>query len=172
MPYSAHWSVSGFRFPVVFGCLLVSPHHVACGILDPKAGIKTRSMTVMNHPNSSPAFSEDSCLPRFSSNCSSENALPESQALCKPLTTRGSHSIPRHRWGSTQNKPSRQTTWIQTTLLPLTSYVHVPLGKLFRLIHSFIHLWLHWVFIAVHQLSLDLVSGGYSSWRCPGFSLQ
>ena len=130
------------------------------------------TLTVMNHPNSSPAFSEDSCLPRFSSNCSSENALPESQALCKPLTTRGSHSIPRHRWGSTQNKPSRQTTWIQTTLLPLTSYVHVPLGKLFRLIHSFIHLWLHWVFIAVHQLSLDLVSGGYSSWPCPGFSLQ
>lgn len=45
------------------------------------------------------------CLPRFSSNCSSENALPGSQALCKPLTTRGSHSIPKHRWGSTQNKP-------------------------------------------------------------------
>ena len=36
----------------------------------------------------------------------------------------------------------------------------------------FIYFWLHWVFIAVHRLSLVAASGGYSSLRCTGFSLQ
>ena len=34
----------------------------------------------------------------------------------------------------------------------------------------FIYFWLHWVFIAVHGLSLVAVSWGYSSLRCAGFS--
>ena len=33
-------------------------------------------------------------------------------------------------------------------------------------------IWLHWVFVAVHGLSLVAASGGYSSSRCSGFSLQ
>ena len=33
-------------------------------------------------------------------------------------------------------------------------------------------LWLHWVFLPAHGLSLVEVSGGYSSLRCTGFSLQ
>ena len=36
----------------------------------------------------------------------------------------------------------------------------------------FFFLWLHWVFIAVHGLSLVVASGGYSSLQCAGFSLQ
>ena len=39
-------------------------------------------------------------------------------------------------------------------------------------IYLFIYLWLHWVFIAAHGLSLVAASGGYSSLRCAGFSLQ
>ena len=36
----------------------------------------------------------------------------------------------------------------------------------------FIYFWLHWVFVAVRGLSLVAASGGYSSLRCTGFSLQ
>ena len=35
-----------------------------------------------------------------------------------------------------------------------------------------IYFWLHWVFVAGHGLSLVVVSGGYSSLHCAGFSLQ
>ena len=55
-----------------------------------------------------------------------------------------------------------------------SSYVHKinNLMFFFKLINYF---WLHWVFIAVHGLSLVVVSGGYSSlWcaasHCGGFS--
>ena len=34
------------------------------------------------------------------------------------------------------------------------------------------YFWLHWVFVGVHGLSLVAASGGYSSLRCAGFSLQ
>ena len=36
----------------------------------------------------------------------------------------------------------------------------------------FIYFWLHWVFIAARGLSLVVVSGGYSSLLCVGFSLR
>ena len=36
----------------------------------------------------------------------------------------------------------------------------------------FIYFWLWWVFVAARGLSLVAVSGGYSSLRCMGFSLQ
>ena len=36
----------------------------------------------------------------------------------------------------------------------------------------FIYFWLRWVFVAVRELSLVAVSGGYTSLRCAGFSLQ
>ena len=42
----------------------------------------------------------------------------------------------------------------------------------FFLINLFIYFWLCWVFVAVHKLSLVVVSGGYSSLRCTGFSLS
>ena len=35
-----------------------------------------------------------------------------------------------------------------------------------------IYIWLCWVFIAVHELSLVAASRGYSSLRCAGFSFQ
>ena len=38
----------------------------------------------------------------------------------------------------------------------------------FGLFLNFIYFWLHWVFAAVHGLSLVAVSGGYSSLRCAG----
>ena len=43
---------------------------------------------------------------------------------------------------------------------------------LYKFIHLFIYLWLRWVFVAAHGLSLVAVSGGYSSLRFVGFSLQ
>ena len=39
-------------------------------------------------------------------------------------------------------------------------------------IYLFIYFWLHWVFVAAHGLSLVVVSGGYSSLQCTGFSLR
>ena len=42
---------------------------------------------------------------------------------------------------------------------------------LFDLIYStYLFFWPHWVFIAVHGLSLVMASGGYSWLRCAGFS--
>ena len=38
--------------------------------------------------------------------------------------------------------------------------------------YLFIYFWLHWVFAAVHGLSLVAASRGYSFSRCAGFSLQ
>ena len=38
--------------------------------------------------------------------------------------------------------------------------------------YLFIYFWLHWVFVAMRGLSLVAASGGYSSLRCAGFSLQ
>ena len=35
-----------------------------------------------------------------------------------------------------------------------------------------IYFWLHWVFVAARGLSLVVMSGGYSSLQCTGFSLQ
>ena len=40
------------------------------------------------------------------------------------------------------------------------------------LIFLFYYFWLHWVFVAACGLSLVVVSGGYSSLQCAGFSLQ
>ena len=38
--------------------------------------------------------------------------------------------------------------------------------------YLFIYFWLRWVFVAMHGLSPVVVSGGYSSLWCAGFSLQ
>ena len=42
----------------------------------------------------------------------------------------------------------------------------------FFFINLFIYLWLCWVLVAAHGLSLVAASGGYSSLRCAGFSLR
>ena len=42
----------------------------------------------------------------------------------------------------------------------------------FLILFIYFYFWLCWVFIAVHGLSLVVVSGGYSSLRCMGFSLR
>ena len=44
--------------------------------------------------------------------------------------------------------------------------------NIFYFIYLFVCFWLHWVFVAVHGLSLVAVSRGYSSLQCAGFSLQ
>ena len=49
-------------------------------------------------------------------------------------------------------------------------YMYFLIFKKFR--NLFIYFWLRWVFVAVHELSLVAVSGGYSSLRCAGFSLR
>ena len=54
---------------------------------------------------------------------------------------------------------------------PFKIYEYPLVGTLFKMIYLFIYFWLHWVFIAARGLSL-VVSWGYSSLRCTGFSLQ
>ena len=41
-----------------------------------------------------------------------------------------------------------------------------------KFIYLFIYFWLRWVFVAARGLSLVVASGGCSSLRCAGFSLQ
>ena len=47
-----------------------------------------------------------------------------------------------------------------------------PYFFLFNSFILFIYFWLHWVFVAMHGLSLVAASRDYSSLWCPGFSLQ
>ena len=49
------------------------------------------------------------------------------------------------------------------------TYTHLPI---YFILFLFIYFWLCWVFIAARGLSLVVVSGGYSSSRCAGFSLR
>ena len=42
----------------------------------------------------------------------------------------------------------------------------------FKFLFIYLFIWLRWVFVAVHRLSLVVASGGYSSLRCAGFSLR
>ena len=42
----------------------------------------------------------------------------------------------------------------------------------FLILFIYLFIWLCWVFVAVRGLSLVVVSGGYSSLRCAGFSLR
>ena len=44
--------------------------------------------------------------------------------------------------------------------------------KFFLKVLFIIYFWLCWVFVAVHGLSLVVVSRSYSSFWCTGFSLQ
>ena len=46
------------------------------------------------------------------------------------------------------------------------------LNLLFIYLFLYIYFWLCWVFVSVRGLSLVAASGGYSSLRCVGFSLQ
>ena len=48
----------------------------------------------------------------------------------------------------------------------------LPFFKKINLFILFIYFWLHWVFFAVHGLSLVAARGGYSLLRCVGFSLR
>ena len=44
--------------------------------------------------------------------------------------------------------------------------------KINKIFKKLIYFWPHWVFVALRGLSLVVVSGGYSSLRCTGFSLR
>ena len=61
--------------------------------------------------------------------------------------------------------PSHSQT-VGTASFPLTFFLKINLFILF------IYFWLRWVFVAACGLSLVAESGGYSSLRCAGFSLQ
>ena len=50
-------------------------------------------------------------------------------------------------------------------------YHYFPNFFFFNLFILFIYFWLHWVLVAARGLSLVVVSGGYSSLWCTGFSL-
>ena len=58
------------------------------------------------------------------------------------------------------------TSSVQKARIELTFFFKI------NLFIIFIYVWPRWVFIAACGLSLVAVSGGYSSLRCAGFSLQ
>ena len=47
-----------------------------------------------------------------------------------------------------------------------------PLKGIVIVLFIYLFIWPHWVFVVAHGLSLVVVSGGYSSLQCAGFSLQ
>ena len=55
--------------------------------------------------------------------------------------------------------------------LSLFSFLYIYIFFLIYLFILFIYFWLRWVFVAARGLSLVVVSGGYSSLQCAGFSL-
>ena len=58
-------------------------------------------------------------------------------------------------------------------MLPLNShFVFFSLFIFLIDLYLFIYFCLCWVFVAAHGFSLLVASGGYSSLRCAGFSLQ
>ena len=61
-----------------------------------------------------------------------------------------------------------------TTLRILYLLIHVMLTEKCYYMHIYIYFlsWRCWVFVAAHGLSLVAGSGGYSSLRCTGFSMQ
>ena len=60
---------------------------------------------------------------------------------------------------------------LDSPLICMSVLMPVP-PSLFSSIYLFISFWLHWVFVAVHGLSLFVASWGSSSLWCAGFSLQ
>ena len=66
--------------------------------------------------------------------------------------------------------PSGKFSYVISLIIPWSVFFF--LINFFKNIYLFIYLWLHWVFVAVHSLSLVAASGGYSSLRCMGFSLR
>ena len=66
--------------------------------------------------------------------------------------------------GSTPSSQQTQTFW--------TMVLFFFFEMMRDYIYLFIYFWLHWIFVALRRLSLVAVSGGYSSLRCAGFSLQ
>ena len=57
-------------------------------------------------------------------------------------------------------------------LYPFYMYLNFCSIMYYFFFNLFIYFWLHWVFVAARGLSLVVVSRGYSSLRCTGFSLR
>ena len=98
-----------------------------------------------------------------------------------PLPSHVSHSLPLPlQLAIDSNAPQhfQPQEDLNTSLLPCQSLLLVLFQGRFCGIDSFfkkflfIYFWLRWVFVAVCGLSLVAASGGYSSLRCAGFSLQ
>ena len=79
---------------------------------------------------------------------------------------------PEQRWNGSP------VSWLSSWSISFLFFLICIFKNLF--IHSFIHLWLHWVFVAEHGLSLVVASRGYSgatlhcgvrASHCGGFSL-
>ena len=66
-----------------------------------------------------------------------------------------------HRSMEQNREPRNKPTYV----LPINLFFNT-------FVHSFIYLWLCWVFVAAHGLSLVAESRGYSSLQCAGFPLQ
>ena len=62
--------------------------------------------------------------------------------------------------------------WIERLKMSILLKSFYKFSAFYKFIYLSFYFWLHWVFIAVHWLSLVAASGGYSSLQCVGFSLQ
>ena len=71
-----------------------------------------------------------------------------------------------------QNAIYMYVCYIISVLLNFFKFVLWPemCMSFFFFFNLFIYLWLYWVLVAVHGLSLVVASGGYSSLLCTGFS--
>ena len=65
--------------------------------------------------------------------------------------------------------PSFVHKWNKTNACILDKFTRAWSLKMFCFLINF---WLRWVFVTLHDLCLVAASGGYSSLRCVGFSLQ
>ena len=72
-------------------------------------------------------------------------------------------------------KTTQRVLWLLSTIMNLTISLPLCRTSFFFLInlfiYLFIYLWLRWVFIAAHGLSLVAASGDYSWLQCTGVSL-
>ena len=147
-----------------------SPYFTTGCPLSPQNAVSSCGFLSLAHP---PCFS----LPQSRSWLAFDSVhhLPSTCASTRWLLSpwkQLSHKSPTSFSFSLLLKPA--LTWCRIS--SLASYVLMfILLSFFFLIHLFIlfiYFWPRWVFVAARGLSLAVVSGGSSSWRYVGFSLQ
>ena len=153
--------------------LSISPFLTDCWVPPeycPSIGVKERDRAIHPSPLSLHWHSQPSCfrnlffLHHFMLNPSSIFASPW-QHFPLPLPPQRRKSL-EQKMSKGKSKQNLQSPGFKYS--PFAVFLPCEFLK----INQFIYLWLCWVFVAACGLSLVAASGGYSSSRCAGFSLQ